>query len=109
MKSAPSVCAQVITVLYQALDSWVWKERFGQRLAYIIHRMKWMHLWIWWARLLHRLSSRVASRPVDKKSYHRLPIWATPSTRSNPTAERTDGNACVVCSQDNVEKFKSLV
>jgi hypothetical protein len=43
---------------------------------------------------------------VDKKLHQRLPIRATPFIRSNPTAERTDGNVCVVSSQDNVENLK---
>jgi hypothetical protein len=32
---------------------------------------------------------------------------ATPSIRGNPTVEHVGGNACVVCSQDNVEKSEN--
>jgi hypothetical protein len=39
----------------------------------------------------------------------RIAFAATPTIRGNPTAEHAGGNACVVCSQDNVGNPRTLL
>lgn len=60
--------------------------------------------------LVNPVCSRKGRNPACRQeAASKIAVWATPFIRSNPTAKHTDGNVCVVSSQDNVEKSENPV